>query len=152
MMSFRFDTVEELAQNIDHDLAVKNGLVPTSVNAVAASVPPKQAIITQKPMSEADWQYTVIDLAHLYGWKVAHFRGAWSKDGKRFVTPVGADGAGFPDLVLARRDMQGRREWIVAELKAEDGQPSPEQCEWLELLHGYLWRPSDYDEIVRILK
>lgn len=58
---------------------------------------------------------------------------------------------GFPDLVMLR----GRR-LIFAELKREKEHPTAEQHEWLASLQqggfeAYLWRPSDLDEIERVL-
>lgn len=44
--------------------------------------------------TEIQWQAQVIELAHILGWTVAHFRPALTKHGWR--TPVQADGAGFP--------------------------------------------------------
>jgi len=47
---------------------------------------------------------------------------------------------------------------IKAELKSEAGEMTPEQQEWYDLLkqvpviETYLWRPSDYDAIVEILR
>lgn len=107
-------------------------------------------------VSEADLQTQVIDLAHLNGWLVAHFRPARTKDGWR--TPVAADGKGFPDLVLAR---SGRV--LFAELKSDSGRLSVEQQRWLNELRGatpsqrgthsvHVWRPKDFDQIVRVLR
>ena len=112
-------------------------------------------------MNEADFQRQVLDLARLGGWRVAHFRPAQTAKGWR--TPVGADGAGFPDLVLTRPP-----ELIFAELKAEKGRTTPEQEAWLGDLRVvaqcimlndedeipvqvYVWRPSDFDEVRRVL-
>jgi hypothetical protein len=61
--------------------------------------------------------------------------------------------AGFPDIIVLR---EGRM--IVAELKREGGQPTPEQYFWLiEFLkmgntEVYLWYPSDWDEIERVIR
>ena len=102
-------------------------------------------------IKEKDWQKIVIDLAHVNSWKVAHFRGAWSKDGKRFITPVAADGAGFPDLVLAR--MRGAKKQVLfVELKTEKGKCSTSQLVWLEYLNGEVWRPSMLEQIAEDLK
>jgi len=93
----------------------------------------------------------VIDLAHLYGWRVAHFRPARTKYGWR--TAVAGDGAGFPDCVLVRPPRL-----IFAELKSENGKVQPKQQEWLDILaqcpgaEVYLWRPSDFEQIVDILR
>lgn len=66
--------------------------------------------------------------------------------------------SGWPDCVLARLEPTPRL--VFAELKTDDlnnSQPSFEQYMWLYLLQhlgqeAYLWRPGDFDEIVRILK
>ena len=103
---------------------------------------------TQVPVSEAELQQAVIDFAHLLGWRVAHFRPAQNSRGG-WRTPVSADGAGFPDLVLARN-----REVVIAELKSQVGRLRPEQTEWLAALAAidpadrrlrtFVWRPSDW--------
>ena len=103
-----------------------------------------------KTVSEAAFQDAVIDLAHVLGWKVAHFRPAKTNQGWR--TPVAADGKGFPDLVMVR----GER-LIFAELKSEKGKMSPEQDAWMEALRftGALiavWQPRHWDHIVQELK
>lgn len=94
-------------------------------------------------MTEAELQQTVIESAQVLGWRVAHFRPAMTAKGWR--TPVEADGAGFPDLLMIRDD-----QIIVAELKREDkrkGRVRQSQREWLEAFAGAgvyaaTWRPS----------
>ena len=118
------------------------------------------ACITEDGMTKSDLFKTaeteeqflkqVIDLAKLTGWRVAHFRPAKTERGWR--TAVQADGAGFPDLVLTRQ-----LEIIFAELKSEKGVVSLEQGEWIDALRlsgvpCYVWRPSDWDRIVEVLK
>ena len=104
-----------------------------------------------KPMpNEAEFQKAIIELAHLYGWAVAHFRSAMTQRGN-WVTPLQGDAKGFPDLVLVRDGV------IFAELKSEKGKLTPEQQEWIDLLKAagqevYVWRPSDRDDIEVILK
>lgn len=121
-------------------------------------------------MLEADLLGAVIDLAHLHGWLVAHFRPAQTVRGWR--TPVEADGAGFPDLVLAHA---GARRLVFAELKRQDGKTDQRQERWLTTLEAVadlssangmhrplfpapvmavVWRPSDYlDGIIeRVLR
>ncbi len=95
-----------------------------------------------RAMSEGELQSSVIELAQLLGWRVAHFRTALSKSG-HWMTPVQGDGAGFPDLILVRERV------IAAELKAERGRMSPEQDTWLRafLDAGVLvavWKPRDW--------
>lgn len=102
-------------------------------------------------MKESEFQRQVIQLAQLHGFRVAHFRGVKTPTGYR--TPVAADGAGFPDLVIAKRGLI-----IFAELKAEKGRLSVEQEKWIESLGPstesrlvVVWRPSDWDAIVRAI-
>lgn len=105
-------------------------------------------------MSEDELLRTVIDLAHLHGWRVAHFRTALTTRGN-WITPVQADGKG---LVLVRGEMLHNDRLIFAELKSQKGHISPEQNEWLMALgeckgaYVYLWRPSDLPEIAEILR
>lgn len=73
---------------------------------------------------ERHFQRQVIDLARLCGWRVAHFRPAQTVRGWR--TPVEADGAGFPDLLMVRGN-----ELLALELKSAKGKATPEQEEWL---------------------
>ena len=110
-------------------------------------------------MSEAELQASVIELAHVRGWMVAHFRAnvlIQRKDGNTYrATPVQADGAGFPDLVLCRRDRV-----LFVELKAQRGVLSPAQARWLANLalalpdgSVFVWKPADWHsgEIDRVL-
>lgn len=100
-------------------------------------------------ITEAEWQKQVIDLARLFGWKVAHFRPAQTTKGWR--TPVAADGAGWPDLVLVRDRI------VAAELKREGGKVAADQQEWLDALQAagaetHVWRPSDLDTVAEVLR
>lgn len=111
-----------------------------------------KAILAGKPLplSESAFQTQVIDLAHACGFMVAHFRAARTQSGTRWMTPVQADGAGFPDLVLAK---PGR--CIFAELKADDGRMSEDQTRWMLALDGqekYVWRPRDFQLIEGTLR
>jgi hypothetical protein len=98
-------------------------------------------------MSEGDLQRRIIDLAHVRRWRVVHIRPLWQREGK-MVTAYEGD-KGLPDLILAR----GGRV-ILAELKREKGAyPTPDQQLWLRAAgpNGYLWRPSMWAEIVKVL-
>jgi len=91
-------------------------------------------------ITEKDWQATVIAQAKVLGYEFIYF--TWNSR----HSP-----AGFPDLIILR---DGRM--IVAELKREGEQPTPEQYFWLlEFLKVtkdvYLWYPSDWDEVVKVL-
>lgn len=69
------------------------------------------------------------------------------------IGPLGPrNESGFPDLVLVRRPRV-----IFAELKAERGRLLDAQRDWLAALRdcsveSYLWRPSDWPEIERVLR
>lgn len=98
-------------------------------------------------MTEAQLQQAVIEAAQLLGWRVAHFRPARTKDGG-WVTPVAADGKGFPDLVLVKGGTLA-----FVELKSENGKLSAEQKDWLHALEWpdfsddyvvEVWRPKDW--------
>lgn len=99
-------------------------------------------------MSEDDLLTAVIDTAHAYNFRVAHFRPARTAKGWR--TAVAADGRGFPDLVLAK---QGRV--LFAELKTSVGLTTDAQEQWLDDLgaFGYLWTPKQWMDgtILKIL-
>lgn len=98
---------------------------------------------TQLKMSEDQLQDAVIEMAHRFKWRVAHFRPVriQRRDGSVYYqTPVQADGAGFPDLVLVR----DRVLWV--ELKSEEGRLSVEQQDWMFALGAadqerHIWRP-----------
>ncbi len=105
-----------------------------------------------EPANEAEFQQQVIDYAHSHGWLVAHFRSVkvQTRSGIRYQTPVQADGAGFPDLVMVRERI------VYAELKSAKGKHTPAQERWLQVLtdadgEAYLWFPSDWSNIERLL-
>lgn len=103
-----------------------------------------------REMSEAQWQKQVTNLAEALGYSYVHFRAARTQHGWR-VPMSGPLGKGWPDLTIVGR---GRR--IHVELKSEQGKVSAEQ-EWVhEQIRSnggecYVWRPSDIDEVVRVL-
>lgn len=92
-----------------------------------------------KAMSEKAWQARVVKFARDHGWMVYHT-----------LVSKGSE-PGFPDLVLVR-------EWVIfAELKTDRGRLTKAQKDWLEALQDattkvYVWRPSDWDEVVRVLR
>lgn len=98
-------------------------------------------------ISEADFQTTVIEMAGYCGWKLIYH----TRDSR-------GSAAGFPDLVMIRGDSM-----IVAELKSQQGRVSPAQLQWYGAclkvedrsngaVQAYLWRPSDLDDIERVLQ
>ena len=100
-------------------------------------------------MLERDFQAQVVELAKLFGWRIAHFRPAPSAKGWR--TPM-IGHPGWPDLVLLRPPRL-----ILAELKSTS-KVRPEQQEWLDQLgqvpgvESHVWRPADLDLIVDLLR
>ena len=119
---------------------------------------PRQILDAQ--ISEAAFTRTVIGLAKTCGWLVYHSRPARTAqtvtgiDGVErtvWVTPMMGD-VGFPDILA----LKGIRQ-VVAELKRQDAPgPRPAQVEWLEAFkeagaETFIWRPSDFDEIKRVL-
>lgn len=102
-------------------------------------------------VSEADWEKQLVALARLNGWKVAGFRTA--QVGKSWQTPVRHDAKGWPDLVLVRP----KDRILFVELKTDKGRLSKEQEVWIRMLEEagqevYVWRPSDWDEAVEVLR
>ena len=103
------------------------------------------AVRVEEPLTEKQLQAAVIDLARMLGWRVAHFRSVPVKRGPhvRWETPVAADGAGFPDLVLCRERV------VWAELKVGGNKPSSAQQAWLTGLRRagqetYVWTDVDW--------
>lgn len=103
-----------------------------------------------RAVTERELQSRVIEVARLYGWRVAHFH-----DSRRQVKPgvfVGdKDAAGFPDLVLVRPPRI-----VIVELKREMGKVSDQQAEWLEDLAAcgvevHVVRPSGEQGFLRRL-
>jgi hypothetical protein len=89
----------------------------------------------------------VVELARLYGWRVAHFRPARTAKGWR--TPVEGH-AGFPDMVLARSGRPGSGPRVLfVELKSGRGRLGVEQKLWIETLaqvpcvEVVVWTPDD---------
>lgn len=97
----------------------------------------------------------VLHAARTFRWRIAHFRGVRTvrPDGSlRYLTPVQADGKGFPDLVLVRDRI------VFAELKGHKYRKlEPEQQQWredIDLAGGeyHLWYPEDRDKIIDVLR
>ena len=93
------------------------------------------------PLKEKQFQAQVVKVARLYGWVALS---TWNSK----HSP-----AGEPDLRLIRPPRV-----VFAELKTEKGRVTPAQREVMGLLslcpgvEAYLWRPSDWDEIVKVIR
>lgn len=97
-------------------------------------------------MSEDDYLRRIVDTAHLYGWRVTHFRPARTEKGWR--TALQGDG-GFVDLVLAKHGTV-----LHVEVKTDRGKVRPDQLEWAkEIGPSYrLWRPRDWEQVLLELR
>lgn len=96
-----------------------------------------------KDMTENEWDGELFrgdkSLAAMTGWQFRYH-----------VLRSKGSQPGFPDRVLVRERV------VYVETKSETGKATAEQIEWLNALakagqECYLWRPSDLDEIGRIL-
>lgn len=90
-------------------------------------------------MTEREFQAMVTRDAKVLGWRCYH-----THDSRRSEP-------GWPDLALVRDRL------VLAELKTDTGRVSDDQQQWLDLLAGagvevYLWRPRDYDDVLRVLQ
>lgn len=96
---------------------------------------------------EKGWMQAVIEAAQALRWEAYHTH-------RSEHSP-----AGFPDLVLIREaERIGEPSTIiVAELKTERGVVSADQQRWLDLfasagVPAFVWRPSDWPEVEKVLK
>ena len=99
-------------------------------------------MVTLAPvLTEAQFLRQVLQLAGIMRWRAYH--PALSKWSER----------GWPDVALVRPPR-----FILAELKSDKGKVTPQQQEWLDDLarcpgvEVWLWRPSDFEQIVEILR
>lgn len=110
------------------------------VTGIVASADVKTVLA--RSMSEAQLLHHFLDLAKALHWKTAHFRPAMTTRGWR--TPVEGDGAGYPDLILLRRNRG-----LAVELKREKVVVPEAQQEWLDAFEraGFeacVWRPGQW--------
>lgn len=103
---------------------------------------------------EADFQQQVIDYASSLGYKVAHFRTvriARADGSTHYATPVQADGAGFPDLILV-----GHGKLFAWELKVGRNKPTEEQLAWIAAFRPVatdagVYYPADWERMKEML-
>lgn len=104
-----------------------------------------------RSMSERAWSDQFKKIYRRLGWIGAHFRPARKRDGT-WSTAVEGEGIGFPDWVLLRPPRL-----LFVELKRETGKTTDKQNMWLSLLRlvpwleVYVWKPSDFEEVERVL-
>ena len=96
-------------------------------------------------VTEADFASAIVQLARLQGWFVFYV-----PDSRR--SP-----AGWPDLTMLKRFGDTTR-FICAEIKTQRGRLNAAQRRCLDLLKGcpgievYVWRPEDFDRVVKVLE
>lgn len=100
-----------------------------------------------RAVTEARHQKTVEGLLRVNGWRFYHAPD--NRPGRNGA--VQNIRAGFPDLLAVR----GARA-LAIELKRQTGKTTPEQDDWLRDMAAagmetYVWRPSDMEEIARVL-
>ena len=93
-------------------------------------------------LSEKDFQAQIVELAEKIGWRKYH-----TYDSRR-------SDPGFPDLVLA---LVPRLIFVECKLDKASSKLTQNQRDWLEILklcgqEVYVWRPSDWDTIVKVLE
>jgi len=109
-----------------------------------------------KALNGGELQKKVIELGHTFGWRIAHFRSVQTKvrgGGFRYLTPVAADGKGFPDLMLVHPE---RGVLMFREMKGQYEPLSEEQKQWGAWLNEAgqdwdVWRPKHWEDIVATL-
>jgi hypothetical protein len=99
-------------------------------------------------MTETELQTAIVTLARYCGYRTMHVRRSIAR-GQRWATTTSV--AGWPDLIIWK---PGRI--IAAELKTDNGAPTPAQLDVLASLEAagvevHLWRPADLDQIAATL-
>jgi hypothetical protein len=128
----------------------------TEICTILGTKRPDTIHVQRRPNTyETDFEIEVVDYAQDLGWNVMAVRRnvcVQRADGTTHrCTPWLYDGEGWLDLTFVRDRL------FVAELKSEKGRVRPEQEAWLERLkkagvEAYLWRPTDWPEIEKVLK
>ncbi|MDQ5821310.1 MAG: VRR-NUC domain-containing protein [Actinomycetota bacterium] len=91
-------------------------------------------------LTEAEFSSLIVDVARLAGWRKYH-----THNSRR-------SSFGFPDWILVKDDRM-----LAVELKTEKGKVKPDQQAWLDALarvpgvDSFVWRPSDWDQVVETL-
>lgn len=100
-------------------------------------------------LTEKDFTKQVLEVAKRFGWMAVHFLPARVGKENRPVTAYLGDGKGFFDIVAVRERV------VFAELKIGSNKQTAEQLAWSRQAvvagtEAYLWRPDDYDDIVKV--
>jgi hypothetical protein len=104
------------------------------MTGVDEAAPPRR--LKGERASEKDCQQTIVQAAHLLGYRVLAIRPAIGKGG-RYQSPIQGD-AGYPDLTLAHP----RAGVLFVELKRSPNRLELEQLRWRQALveAGAVWR------------
>jgi hypothetical protein len=94
-------------------------------------------------MKEKEWMQEIIQIARWLNYLAYH-----TYDSRRSEF-------GYPDLTLCR--LPPRPRFVLIEAKTEKGRLTPSQKTWLEGaqaagIEAYIFRPSDRDRLIEILK
>jgi hypothetical protein len=147
-----------MAENPDLARANSHGISPQTLASdtiVAKQVIKYQPVIQSLKISEQEFQDTVIEFAHLHGWRICTFRKARVriKGEDLYRTPFGADGKGMTDAIFTHERWC---RFMVVEFKSDVGTLSPEQKVWRRVfiackIQYRMWRPRDWDTIEKEL-
>ena len=102
----------------------------------------------------SNWEAAIEQLLDLYHWQWMHMRPAQTVRGWR----TAASGCpGWPDYYAMRVERSGEVRTLVIEAKGQRDKPTPDQQSWLDLFsltdaEVYVWRPSDREEMEKVLK
>ena len=116
------------------------GINPAALAQAGGATVDLAALLGPDPL-EAEFQAAVVQIAERGGWQVYHV-----PDSRRVLA------GGWVDLVLGHET----RGVVFAELKREGEKPRADQVWWHTVLRAagcrvFVWRPSDWAEVVRIL-
>jgi hypothetical protein len=100
-------------------------------------------------ISEHDFSTQVESLLEMFGWVWVHFRPARTLHGYR--TPFSGK-PGYPDYYAVREIHPDEFQRYHFELKSEKGKLTDDQKEWVRLTNAFVWRPSQLEEIAKILR
>jgi hypothetical protein len=97
-----------------------------------------------RKITEKEWQGLIRQTARAYGWDCYHTQFSFRSD------------IGYPDLHLWHAVMTGYQTSIWAECKTESGKLRPKQAVTIDSMRSagltvYVWRPSDWEQVVRVL-
>jgi hypothetical protein len=99
-------------------------------------------------LNEREFTKQVIDVAHQFGWLIVHFLPGQAPNGRPTTRYLG-DGKGYFDITAIRERI------VFAELKIPPNTATTEQKIWAQQAiragaEVYLWKPADYDDIVKV--